>query len=209
MPDPKNDKKRRPLRNPTPDRFQMPKVLLIWVIIVGAVVALWAFNPGKVAGPAILNISQVVQMAEPGTSQGLHPAGQLRRAALGGHHGRSAADGFRGARVDGRARAHQQFRGPGRLTDTNLEKLQASQKFEEVPATNMLTQIASQIIPFVIIIGLLYFLFVRQLRQAGRGALSFGKSRAKMLRAIGRRSLSRKWPAATRRRRRSRRWSSS
>ena len=33
----------------------------------------------------------------------------------------------------------------------------------------------------MIIIGLLYFLFVRQLRQAGRGALSFGKSRAKLL----------------------------
>src|SRR6202042_2800072 len=31
------------------------------------------------------------------------------------------------------------------------------------------------------IIGFLYFLFSRQLRQAGRGALSFGKSRAKLL----------------------------
>jgi cell division protease FtsH len=32
-----------------------------------------------------------------------------------------------------------------------------------------------------LIIGLLYFLFVRQLRQAGKGAMSFGKSRAKLL----------------------------
>ena len=30
-------------------------------------------------------------------------------------------------------------------------------------------------------IGLLYFFFVRQLRQAGRGAMSFGKSKAKLL----------------------------
>jgi cell division protease FtsH len=37
------------------------------------------------------------------------------------------------------------------------------------------------VVPFVVIIGLLYFLFVRQLRSAGRGALSFGKSRAKLL----------------------------
>ncbi len=45
----------------------------------------------------------------------------------------------------------------------------------------MWTQIAAQVIPFLLIIGLLYFLFVRQLRQAGRGAMSFGKSRAKLL----------------------------
>ena len=37
------------------------------------------------------------------------------------------------------------------------------------------------LIPFLLVIGLLYFLFVRQLRMAGRGALSFGKSKAKLL----------------------------
>ena len=37
------------------------------------------------------------------------------------------------------------------------------------------------LLPFVIIIALLYFLFIRQLRNAGRGAMSFGKSKAKML----------------------------
>ena len=36
-------------------------------------------------------------------------------------------------------------------------------------------------VPFLLIIGLLYFLFVRQLRMAGRGAMSFGKSKAKLL----------------------------
>ena len=36
-------------------------------------------------------------------------------------------------------------------------------------------------LPFLLIIGLLYFLFVRQLKNAGRGAMSFGKSKAKML----------------------------
>jgi cell division protease FtsH len=36
-------------------------------------------------------------------------------------------------------------------------------------------------VPFLIIIGVLYFLFVRQLRMAGRGAMSFGKSKARLL----------------------------
>jgi cell division protease FtsH len=60
-------------------------------------------------------------------------------------------------------------------------RLQESKLFVEQPSQTLLASIAAQVIPFVIIIGLLYFLFVRQLRQAGRGALSFGKSRAKLL----------------------------
>jgi cell division protease FtsH len=36
-------------------------------------------------------------------------------------------------------------------------------------------------LPFLLILGLLYFLFIRQMRIAGRGAMSFGKSRAKLL----------------------------
>lgn len=37
------------------------------------------------------------------------------------------------------------------------------------------------IIPMVLIFGILYFLFIRQMRSAGSGAMSFGKSRARML----------------------------
>jgi len=69
----------------------------------------------------------------------------------------------------------------GRLTDGNLELLQKSKVFVEKPATTAMTQLLFNVLPFIIVIGLLYFLFVRQLRQAGKGALSFGKSRAKLL----------------------------
>ena len=42
-------------------------------------------------------------------------------------------------------------------------------------------QIVSGALPVVLILGLLYFLFTRQMRAVGHGALSFGKSRAKMM----------------------------
>ena len=42
-------------------------------------------------------------------------------------------------------------------------------------------QMLTGFIPFLLVLGLLYFLFVRQMRLAGRGAMSFGKSRAKLL----------------------------
>ncbi|NKB22930.1 MAG: ATP-dependent zinc metalloprotease FtsH [Kiritimatiellae bacterium] len=42
-------------------------------------------------------------------------------------------------------------------------------------------EILSAAIPFLLVLGLLYFLFIRQMRIAGKGAMSFGKSRARML----------------------------
>ncbi|HSY54267.1 MAG TPA: ATP-dependent zinc metalloprotease FtsH [Opitutaceae bacterium] len=81
--------------------------------------------------------------------------------------------------VDGVKTNH--FSALGRLTDSSLAVLQKSEKFEEPPTTTLMGQIITSVLPVVIFIGLLYFLFVRQLRQAGRGALSFGKSRAKLL----------------------------
>ncbi|MCF7837048.1 MAG: ATP-dependent zinc metalloprotease FtsH [Candidatus Marinimicrobia bacterium] len=43
------------------------------------------------------------------------------------------------------------------------------------------SQLVSSVLPFLLFVGLLYFLFARQMRMAGRGAMSFGKSRARML----------------------------
>jgi cell division protease FtsH len=73
------------------------------------------------------------------------------------------------------------FHSAGILTSSNVEILQKTKVFTEQAATNLVTQLLTSVLPFVIVIGLLYFLFVRQLRQAGRGALNFGKSRAKLL----------------------------
>lgn len=39
----------------------------------------------------------------------------------------------------------------------------------------------SSVLPFLIIVGVLYFLFTRQMRATGRSAMSFGKSRARLL----------------------------
>lgn len=42
-------------------------------------------------------------------------------------------------------------------------------------------QIVSSVLPVLLIFGILYFFFMRQMKSAGHGALSFGKSRARIL----------------------------
>jgi cell division protease FtsH len=59
--------------------------------------------------------------------------------------------------------------------------MDAGVQFEFKPQNPFLWSFLSNAVPFIIFIGLLYFLFVRQMKMAGRGAMSFGKSRAKML----------------------------
>jgi cell division protease FtsH len=45
----------------------------------------------------------------------------------------------------------------------------------------MLISILANIIPFILIFGIIFFIFMRQMKNAGRGAMSFGKSKAKLL----------------------------
>lgn len=177
MSDLRNDKKRRPLKHLPPERFQ-PKVLLIWLSIVAAVLALFYLSPGKAAAPVMLKIQQVVEFAE----QGKIAKGEIRPDVAAGRDWAIITGELKEPILDDGGRGKTAvFQASGRLTDANVERLQKSAVFLERPATTLLNQIASQVIPFVIIIGLLYFLLVRQLRNAGRGALSFGKSRAKLL----------------------------
>jgi cell division protease FtsH len=178
MSEPENKKKRSPLKHLPPDRFQ-PKVLLIWVAIAIAAFTLLYWTPGRLSSPINLKVQQVVEMAE----QGKIREGVIRPDASGGRDWAVVTGELKEAvavAADNQEKTFK-FRAAGRLTDTSMERLQKVQVFSEQPATTMWTQIAAQVIPFLLIIGLLYFLFVRQLRQAGRGAMSFGKSRAKLL----------------------------
>ena len=178
MPDPKNDTKRRPLKNLPPDRFPL-KVSLIWLSILAAVLLLYYFNPSRSTTPAELKIQQVIELAGEeqiasgvirsnssyGLRNGVVITGKLKDATLDAPNGEKTAE----------------FRAAGSLTETNLETLQRTKVFDEPPVSNGFASFMLNFLPIILIIGLLYFLFVRQIRQAGRGAMNFGKSRAKML----------------------------
>ena len=171
-----NKSKRRPLKNLPPDRFQ-PKVWLIWLSIIGILFLLWKFNPGRISSPATLKIQEVLdyavsdQVAE----------GSIRSDPSGGRDWGVIIGEMKEPILVSETGKTKSFHAAGRLTDANMETLRKSKVFKEEAASNLVTQLLTSILPIVVILGLLYFFFVRQLRQAGRGALNFGKSRAKLL----------------------------
>ncbi|HZL80085.1 MAG TPA: ATP-dependent zinc metalloprotease FtsH [Candidatus Limnocylindrales bacterium] len=67
------------------------------------------------------------------------------------------------------------------LTQKMLDQLLVSNKVEAGAPNVMLTQLIWGIAPFLILGVLFWFFFIRQIKMAGKGALSFGKSKAKIL----------------------------
>ena len=69
------------------------------------------------------------------------------------------------------------------LSLENLQDMLDEHKvFYSIKSQNpILWQVISSAVPFLLVLGLLYFLFIRQMRSAGRGAMSFGKSRARLM----------------------------
>jgi cell division protease FtsH len=67
------------------------------------------------------------------------------------------------------------------LTQKMLDQLLVSDKIEAGAPNIMLTNFLWGIAPFVVLGLLFWFFFVRQIKAAGRGALSFGKSKARIL----------------------------
>jgi len=177
MSDSDTKKPRRPLKNLPPERFQ-PKMLFFWLALAAAVAALLLLPNQTGSTPESLTIQEVVERAENNLIN--REAGKSAVIRSDPSGGRDWMVIVGQSRKDANA-AWRDFRAAGRVTETTHERLSRSKVFAEQPTQTLLSSIAAQVIPFVIIIGLLYFLFVRQLRQAGRGALSFGKSRAKLL----------------------------
>ena len=149
-----------------------PRGGLVWLILIVAMISLWFMSDNSRKAPQSLNISEVITQAEKGDIV----KGVIRADPTGGSNW-SVIEGERKTE-----KGTQPFTSQGRLTDEMLQRLTATGRFNEAPASTLMTTLLLNIIPFIIVLLLLYFFFMRQIRSAGKGALSFGKSRAKMVR---------------------------
>ena len=68
-----------------------------------------------------------------------------------------------------------------RLPPNLEEKLLYSGKYETKQPNTVLLGVAYSLFPILVIGLLIWFFFIRQIKMAGKGALSFGKSKARML----------------------------
>jgi len=184
---PRTSRRTKPPQLSPTNRFQ-PKVFLIWLALFFAIWSLWQMVPNQAQTPVKLKISQVVhytrlgqvlsatmQNDPSGGNRWYVITGELKNAEIIQHELAQTAPNQ--LKKDGGIA----FRSEGSLTDQDFQVLQNSGLFQEKRSSTLLTEILVSVLPFLIIMGILYFVFIRQLRMAGKGAMSFGKSRAKML----------------------------
>lgn len=159
--------------NPTPPERSQPKVLLIFLLIFGAILALWTMSPGnQIAQPENLSIHQVVELAE---------RGEIDSATIF----RNPAAGENWVEITGKLRtvdknASRNFVASGTMLDDDLKVLRGYGISEKLMNTFWM-EIVRNLLFFALIFGLIYFFVIRQMKMAGKGAMAFGKSRARML----------------------------
>ena len=160
-----------------------PKVLLIWLAILAAIIGLVMAQSGEIA-PSQRALSSVDDLISAAKEDRIEKA-VIQSDPKGGEewyvvNGKVLNPAFE---IDENQYKTLPFVVKGRITESeykDLRSLLGSRLLEE-PSSTIWTDLLFSLLPFLLIIGLLYFLFVRQLRMAGKGALNFGKSKAKML----------------------------
>ena len=155
------------------------KPVLVWLFLMAVIIAL--FNiPGTDTRNAVqkLEVTQVLAYAQEkkiknltikpnpngGSDRSYHVTGELEVA---------------GAKDDEKAR----FFAGGTLIDKDLEALRASVppgSFKEVEAQTGWTIFLSNVLPMLLISGVVLFMMYRFLKNANRGAMQFAKSRARL-----------------------------
>ena len=160
-----------------------PKVLLIWLAILAAIIGLVMAQSGEIA-PSQRALSTVDDLISAAKEDRIDKA-VIQSDPKGGEewyvvNGKVQNPGFE---VDENQYKTLPFVVKGRITESEYKDLRAllGSRLVEEPSSTIWTDLLFSLLPFLLIIGLLYFLFVRQLRMAGKGALNFGKSKAKLL----------------------------
>jgi cell division protease FtsH len=146
---------------------------LVWLFLLSLILVLTVFNDAHTGSATEkMTLAKVIDLAQ----QGEVVKGTMRYDPTGGVDWTVVEGEYK------TAAGVKTFSAQGRLTDTMLERLNASGAFTEEPSGSLWTSLIVNIVPFLVILGVLYFMFTRQLHAAGKGAMSFGKSRAKMVR---------------------------
>jgi cell division protease FtsH len=84
-------------------------------------------------------------------------------------------------KLDGERKVEVPFRAKARLLPDLEKKLLSLPQFEPREPNTMLFSFLLSVLPIIVIAALIWFFFIRQIKMAGKGALSFGKSKARLL----------------------------
>lgn len=151
-----------------------PRTMMVWIAILGGVTLLMLFKDRMETPGELLSQYKFQQLAQ---------SNQIVRATINYSPQSPDLREITGKywRQEGEHKVEVPFRVKARLTPRLEEMLLGMPQFEPREPSTMLYSFMLSILPFLVIAALIYFFFIRQIKMAGKGALSFGKSKARLL----------------------------
>ncbi len=151
-----------------------PRTWVVWIAIFGGIILLMVFRdrmdpPGDVLSQ--YRFQQLVQSNLIAQAKINYSPQSPDLREISGTYYRSDSD----------HKDPLRFRAKVRLYPELEEKLLSLPQFDPVEPNTMLFSFMLSVLPILLIAALIWFFFIRQIKMAGKGALSFGKSKARLL----------------------------
>jgi cell division protease FtsH len=162
--------------------FKMPPRAFWWIPVLGVIVALMFLKDRMEVPPAPVDQSVFMEaLASNNIVRAtviLDPQSPYLRE-ISGEYFRMGKDGQR-EKVAGKE-TPVTFSTQAFLTDEKIQEILSNPRFKSQRPNTMLTLFLSSVLPIALFGLLIWFVFIRQIKAAGKGALSFGKSKARLL----------------------------
>jgi cell division protease FtsH len=168
----RNDKRNGDMRLP-------PRTFLIWIGIIAAFSILFLLKTGT--QPPVEEFTSYPQLAEKLTNNLIVPDSGKITFGSQVPEVKHITGSYYKVDKDGK-KVEMPFKLDVYLSNEMINELVAVKGFKTPNTGNLaLTLFLNTGLPFILILGALYFFIFRQIKMAGKGAMSFGKSRARML----------------------------
>lgn len=157
------------------------KQIIVWITIISALCLMWDSYHAQSSLTEKWTIEQVITAAK-------------KDIIIEGNIKAGPGDGFQWHTVYGKAKSDKPvillngqkrdyilFSAEGRLTESRFNELvTSSDKWKEIPNNTVLSDLLMGLLPYLVFLLLIYFLFYRIGKNSSRGPFSFSKSKARL-----------------------------
>ena len=151
-----------------------PRTWVVWIAIFGVIVLLMLFKDRMEPPGELLSQPRFQQLVE---------SNQIVQAIINYNPQSSDLREVTGKyrKTENDTKAELPFRARVRLLPDLENKLLKMPQVDVREPNTMLFSFMLSVLPIIVIAALIWFFFIRQIKMAGKGALSFGKSKARLL----------------------------
>jgi cell division protease FtsH len=168
---PEENKQNGPGKNKNGEVKVPPRGWLIWILLAGLVPLFLVVSKNKDAKFNLLPRNRLIELFE---------EGRIEKGTIFYNAQSSILQEIKGVYVETNG-VKTPFRTKTKLQDALEAKLLNSGVFDTEEPNTILVSLFYTLSPILLVAFLVYFFFIRQIKMAGKGALSFGKSKARML----------------------------